>query len=64
MTVMLSFLFPDLPVRNRGLAAASPGVPYTLDRVRLGQLGEIHDQLLWQRIPLLALLHAEVDMGA
>lgn len=39
-------------------------LPVTLYRVRLGQLGEIHDQLLWQRIPLLALLHAEVDVGA
>lgn len=34
----------------------------TLDRIGLGQLGEVHDEIFREGVPCLAFLHAEVDM--
>lgn len=58
--VMLSFLFPD----SNEIVVLGESKGPTLDGVRLGQLGKVHDQLFWESIPSLPLLHPQVDMCA
>lgn len=36
----------------------------TLDGVGLGELGEVHDELLGEGVPFLAVVHPEVDVCA
>lgn len=64
MTVMLSFLLPDLLHQCRLHSENVRGEELTLYRVGLGELGEVHEEVLWEVIPLLAFLHAEVDVRA
>jgi hypothetical protein len=59
MMVTLSFLLPRrVSQRRRGIPAAP-----TLDRVGLGQLGQVGEQVLGDVVPCLALAQAQVDMG-
>lgn len=66
MTVMLSFLLPDVQVSlwSLGFACAGEAWQPAFDGIRLCQLGEVGDEGLGQGVPRLTVLHAEVDVGA
>jgi len=63
MMVMLSFLLPGAPVSSCSpVSLARSGL--TLDRVGLGQLAEVGQELLGNVVPRLAITQAEVDVSA
>ena len=63
MTVTLSFLLPVDGVSST-LAYSGWWSVNTLYRVGFGQLGEVHDEILRNLVPCLALGETEVDVCA
>ena len=63
MMVMLSFLLPDVPI-NLCSPVSLERSRLTLDRVGLGQLAEVGQELFGNVVPSVAITQTEVDMGA